>query len=129
MITTVLFDLDGTLLDTLDDLTDTMNYILAKNSFSARTRDEIRSFVGDGIKKLVERSVPFSTDSETVDRLFNDFKAHYAVHMKDKTAPYNGITDLLKELKNKNIKIGIVSNKVDEAVRELCGYYFDGLFD
>lgn len=129
MVTTVLFDLDGTLLDTLDDLADTMNYILSENGYPQRSRNEIRAFVGNGIKKLVERALPTETEEETVEKLFTDFKHRYAAHMKDKTAPYSGICDLLASLSERKLKIGIVSNKVDEAVKALCEYYFSGLYD
>lgn len=124
-----IFDLDGTILDTLDDLTDSVNYALNKSGFPLRTKDEIRSFVGNGIKLLIERAVPFGTDTESIDNVFGIFKNYYKFHCADKTKPYNGIMECLKSLRQQNVKIAVVSNKADFAVQELCEQYFEGLFD
>ena len=123
----VIFDLDGTLLDTLDDLADSVNYALETESLPARTREEVRRFVGNGIRKLVERAVPAGTAVEVTDRVFEAFKERYKAHCADKTKPYEGILDLLCKLKEREVKTAVVSNKADFAVKELCEQYFPGL--
>ena len=123
----VIFDLDGTLLDTLDDLADSVNYALETESLPARTREEVRRFVGNGIRKLVERAVPAGTAVEVTDRVFEAFKERYKAHCADKTKPYEGILDLLCKLKEREVKTAVVSNKADFAVKELCKQYFPGL--
>lgn len=125
---TVIFDLDGTLLDTLDDLHASVNHALSSFNLPLRTRDEVRSFVGNGIKKLIERAVAQNADAETCSRVFDCFKAHYLLHCREKTAPYPGICELLSELKDSGCKLGVVSNKADAPVKELIDYYFPGIF-
>ena len=125
----VVFDLDGTLLDTLSDLRDSVNFALEKNNLPKRTTEEIRSFVGNGIRLLVERSVPENTPIETTDRCFSDFKEYYKDHSAILTKPYDDIIELMKELKSKGIKIAVVSNKADFAVKTLMEDYFSGLYD
>lgn len=124
-----IFDLDGTILDTLDDLADTMNHVLAKSGFPQRTRDEVRRFVGNGIHKLVERAVPAGTSPDAIDIVFADFKEHYKTHCANKTHPYDGVNDMLTVLRKSTIKTAVVSNKADFAVQELCEQYFHGMFD
>lgn len=124
-----IFDMDGTILNTIDDLAASLNAVLEKSGFPTRTMDEVISFVGDGLRTLIERGVPDGSDSETVDRVLADFKAYYAVHCADRTAPYDGIIELLKNLRTNGCMTAVVSNKVDDAVQELCKKYFDGLFD
>ncbi|MGN1086056.1 MAG: HAD family hydrolase [Porcipelethomonas sp.] len=124
-----IFDMDGTILNTIDDLAASLNYVLEKSGFPARTMDEVISFIGDGLRKLIERGVPEGTDSETVDKVLADFKEYYAVHCADKTAPYDGIIELLENLRRNGCLTAVVSNKADDAVQELCRKYFDGLFD
>lgn len=125
----VVFDLDGTLLDTLGDLRDCVNFALEKNGLPKRTTEEIRSFVGNGIRLLIERSVPENTPSEITDKCFSDFKEYYKEHSAILTKPYKGIIDLMKDLKSKGIKIAVVSNKADFAVKTLMEDYFEGLYD
>lgn len=125
----VIFDLDGTILDTLEDLKNSVNFALSKNGLPVRTIDEIRAFVGNGIRLLIERAVPENTDSSVVDRCFEDFKSHYKEHSADNTKPYEGIIELLDELKSKGVKLAVVSNKADFAVQTLVEEYFQGLFD
>lgn len=123
------FDLDGTILDTLDDLADSTNAALKSQSLPPRTRDEVRQFVGNGIKKLIERAVPSDTDNDKIQEVFEAFKAHYKAHCNDKTKPYDGIPELITKLRENGIKTAVVSNKADFAVKELMEIYFDGLFD
>ena len=124
----VIFDLDGTILDTLEDLKNSVNFALSKNGLPERSYEEVRSFVGNGIRLLIERSVPENTDSGVVNRCFEDFKAHYKEHSADNTKPYEGIIALLDELKSKGVKLAVVSNKADFAVQTLVKEYFQGLF-
>lgn len=125
----VVFDLDGTLLDTLGDLRDSVNFALQKNSLPKRTTEEIRYFVGNGIRLLIELSVPENTPIEITDKCFQDFKEYYKEHSAILTKPYDDIIDLMKTLKSKGVKIGVVSNKADFAVKTLMEDYFSGLYD
>ncbi|MBO5736270.1 MAG: HAD family hydrolase [Clostridia bacterium] len=126
MYETIVFDLDGTLLDTLDDLTDATNAALEKFGLKSRTRDEVRSFVGNGIAKLIERAVGEDGKQYQAEAL-EEFKRHYAKHCADKTAPYEGILSLLQTLQAQGVKTAVVSNKADFAVKSLAKTYFDGL--
>ncbi len=121
---TVIFDLDGTLLDTLDDLTASANYAMQEMGFPLRSKDEIRNFVGNGILVLIKKCVPAGTDDESIEKALNIFKDHYGVHCNDLTKPYEGIKDLIAALREKKIKMAIVSNKADFAVKELAKIYF-----
>ncbi len=129
MYNTVIFDLDGTLLNTLDDLCDSTNYALKAHGMPARSIDEVRRFVGNGIRKLIERAVPAGTAAGETEAVFDDFRKHYDIHCNDKTGPYNGIIELLRELKSRGYKLGIASNKVKTAVVKLNDIYFEGLID
>ena len=125
----VIFDLDGTLLDTLDDLCNSVNYSLRTNNFPERSLAEVRTFVGNGIRLLIERSVPEGTSKELIDKTFECFKTYYAVHCNDKTKTYPGVIDMLKELKKNGYKIAVLSNKAQYAVTKLCDIYFNNLLD
>lgn len=125
----VIFDLDGTLLDTLDDLCNSVNYSLRTNNFPERSLEEVRTFVGNGIRLLIERSVPEGTSKELIDKTFECFKTYYAVHCNDKTKTYPGVMDMLKELKKNGYKIVVLSNKAQYAVTKLCDIYFNNLLD
>ena len=127
--TIAIFDLDGTILNTLEDLADSTNYALKTCGYPERTMDEVRQFVGNGIRKLMERAVPEGTPVEEIDRVHETFTAHYKVHCADKTRPYDGIMELLQNLKKDGCKLAVVSNKADYGVQELCKQYFDGVFD
>lgn len=127
--TLAIFDLDGTLLNTLNDLAASVNAALAACALPPRTTDEVRSFVGNGIRRLIDRSVPKGTEKDLTDDVFARFKEHYALHCADRTAPYDGIIALLEALRARGIKTTVVSNKADFAVKELCSRYFDGLLD
>lgn len=125
----LIFDLDGTLLNTLDDLCDSVNYSLRTNNMPERSLDEIRAFVGNGIRLLIERSVPENTAKTLIDKTFDCFKAYYQIHCNDKTKPYPGVMDMLKKLKSKGYKIVVLSNKAQPAVTKLCDIYFNDLLD
>ena len=125
----VIFDLDGTLLNTLDDLADSTNYALSKFGYPTRTIEEVRQFVGNGVAKLIERAIPDGKNNSNFEKCLSIFKENYAQNMYNKTAPYNGIIEMLSNLKSKEIKIAVVSNKFDLAVKELCKIYFDKYID
>ena len=124
---TVIFDLDGTLLDTLEDLTDAVNFALEKHGFTTHSIDEVKSFVG--VKRLMELAIPGGLESLAFEETFEDFKEYYLEHCHEKTKPYADIIELLKQLKEDGIKTAIVSNKMDSAVKELRDFYFDGLIE
>lgn len=125
----VIFDLDGTLLNTLDDLADSTNYALSKFGYPTRTIEEVRQFVGNGVAKLIERAIPEGKNNPNFEKCLAIFKENYAQNMYNKTAPYNGIIEMLSNLKSRGIKIAVVSNKFDLAVKELCKKYFEGFID
>lgn len=128
----VIFDLDGTLLDTVEDLTDSVNFVLQKHGREKRTIDEIREFVGNGAAKLVLRSLfccgredePKNFDKGLFDVCFADFMEYYGCHSEIKTKPYENMIFMLEKLSKRGIAVGVVSNKPDFAVKQLCGKYF-----
>ena len=124
----IIFDLDGTLLDTLADLAEGTNYALRVNGFPERTIDEIRRFVGNGARKLIERAVPDGQIEAALEKVRQDFDIYYKVHCKDHTGPYPGIMEMLQELVQQGYSLGVVSNKPDFAVQELIPEYFPGIF-
>lgn len=124
----VIFDLDGTILDTLEDLTDSVNHALAKYGYPTRTKADVRSFVGDGLMMLVRRAIAPETNEEIIQTVLTEQKAYYKEHCSDKTKPYEGIMELLEELKAAGCKLAVVSNKADYAVQILCEQYFPGIF-
>ncbi len=149
-----IFDLDGTILNTLDDLAASVNYGLAQNSLSPRTTEEVRQFVGNGIRNLITRSVcaaegvpvvegatvlpafasavtPSEKDAffSLINRVYASFTEHYKIHCADMTRPYEGISGLLQTLRAEGVRTAVVSNKADYGVQELCARYFPGLFD
>ena len=124
-----IFDMDGTILNTLQDLTNSLNAALQLSGYPQHTLEEVRFFVGNGIRKLIERGVPAGTPVAQIDKVHQDFTEHYRVHCADTTQPYAGIPELLHQLRNAGCKTAVVSNKADYAVQELCKQYFDGMFD
>ncbi|MBQ8496857.1 MAG: HAD family hydrolase [Clostridia bacterium] len=120
---TIIFDLDGTLLDTLQDLANSTNFALETMGFPTRTMEEVRAFVGNGVAKLIERAVPDGTDHDMFLKTLSVFKEHYALHCEDQTKLYDGILPLLDTLLINGAKLAVVSNKVDSAVRVLCEKY------
>ncbi len=125
----IVFDMDGTILDTLEDLKNSMNHTLRLHNMPERTLDEIRSFVGNGIRRLIELAVVSGTPEEEIEIIHKDFMEHYEIHCADFTKPYDGVNDLIQELKKRGYKTAVVSNKADAAVLDLCDQYFPALFD
>lgn len=121
---TVIFDLDGTLLNTLEDLTDAVNAALTAGGYPVRTIEEVRRFVGNGIGKLIRRALPEGTPDTDFEKVLADFKEYYGIHCNDKTRPYPGVPKLLTRLKAEGYRLAIVSNKADFAVKELRDIYF-----
>ena len=126
---TAVFDLDGTLLDTLEDLYLATNAALERHSLPRRSRDEVRLFVGNGVEMLIRRAVPASTDEETILAVLADFKTTYAAICEDHTKPYDGILDMLAALRERGIRVAVVSNKFDAATKKLCEKYFGDLVE
>lgn len=126
---TAIFDLDGTLLDTLEDLYRAVNHALHSHGLPLRTRDEIKSFVGNGVELLVRRSLPEGYAEETAASVLSAFKTTYAAICRDNTRPYDGILPLLSTLRERGIRIAVVSNKFDTATKALCAEYFGELVD
>ena len=125
MYETIVFDLDGTLLDTLADLHAAVNFALGKYGFPKRTKDEVRSFVGNGIAMLIKRAI--GKETPLFEAVLQAFKEYYAAHCADETRAYAGILPLLKNLQAKGVKTAVVSNKADFAVKKLAEEYFGGL--
>ena len=126
---TVIFDLDGTLLNTLEDLADCVNHTMKVFGYPERTIDEVRRFVGNGIGMLVKRAVPDYVDDEQYQTVFDEFKKYYTDNCQIKTKPYDGIVKLINELHQRGIKIAIVTNKNQMAVNELNKKYFNGIIN
>lgn len=126
---TFIFDLDGTLTDTLADLQNSVNFALKEFSFPERNREEIRSFVGNGVRRLVYRSVPENTSDEIAEKCLDTFKEYYKDHSCVATKPYDGIVEMLSELKKRKIKTAVVTNKMHEAASEIVEFFFGGLID
>lgn len=124
-----IFDLDGTILDTLKDLAISVNYALAVFDFPPLSDKEVADRTGNGVQRLVELSVPSGTDTKTTFAVLDVFKQHYFYHCADHTRPYDGIKDVICEIRKQGAKCAVVSNKMDSAVQELAKDYFDGLFD
>ena len=129
MYNTVIFDLDGTILNTLEDLADSVNYALGSFGYPLRSIDEVREFVGNGIKKLIERAVPCGTDEQQTDKVLDVFKQHYGQNSDIKTKAYDGICEMISNLKKAGIKTAVVTNKDHFAAVPLSKKYFDGHID
>lgn len=123
-ISTIVFDLDGTLLNTLEDLADSTNYALRQYGFAERTLEEIRAFVGNGVRKLIERALPEGAENPLFNSVFSCFKSYYVDHCMEKTGLYAGIPEMLHELKSAGYHLAIVSNKLQSGVDELYEHYF-----
>lgn len=127
MKNTVIFDLDGTILNTLDDLTDAVNFAMRSHGFPQHSADKIKTFVGNGIRKLIERSLPQDCSNEMLEECFTEFCEYYKEHLNDKTAPYDGIIELLQDLQNGSFKTAVVTNKAEFAAKVLCEKIFGDL--
>ncbi len=127
--TAIILDLDGTILNTLEDLTDSVNFALENGGFPTRTIDEIRTFVGNGAKNLIVRALPEGESEETLNKTLAAFKAHYETNKTNKTSPYDGMPEVLAELKKRGCKLAIVSNKHDDAVQGLFNQFFSDTCD
>lgn len=125
----IIFDLDGTLLNTLDDLANSTNHALQACNYPTHSVENIRRFVGNGVANLIHRAMPQGCSDTEFQKCFAAFKTHYKLHSMDLTKPYPGIMPLLKELKNNDIKMAIVSNKLDSAVKNLCSHFFSEYID
>ena len=124
MYSTYIFDLDGTLLDTLTDLAASCNYALRTHGMPEHSIDDVRRFVGNGVRKLMERAIPEGDANPDFEATFATFREHYMVHSLDTTKPYPGIMDALAELKARGCRLAVVSNKMMPATVELCKYFF-----
>ncbi len=124
----IVFDLDGTLLNSLEDLADSANNVLEQHGFPTHPVDAYRYFVGDGVRKLIERILPMEERTNArIEQCRQEFVAYYKVHMEDKTSVYKGITELLTELKKRRLKVAVATNKVHIAVKPLMEKYFPGI--
>ncbi len=132
MTTTIIFDLDGTLMNTLDDLHDSVSYALRQAGLAPNPKQDTRRYLGNGVRNLVNRSVEQAcptADEALKERVFETFRAYYVAHSMDKTAPYEGIPEMLKECKKRGFFIAIVSNKLDPAVKDLHKAFFADSID
>lgn len=125
----VIFDMDGTILDTLQDLANSTNHALALNGLPERSIDEVRRFVGNGIRRLIERAVPDGCGEAVTEKVFCDFNEYYREHCFDSTSPYDGIPECLEAMKRAGVHLAVVSNKAQYAVSELEQRFFPGIFD
>ena len=124
MYTTFIFDLDGTLLDTLDDLAASVNYALQAHGMPVHSIDDVRRFVGNGVRKLMERAVPDGADNPFFEGAFATFRQHYMTHSLDTTRPYKGVPETLAALKARGCRLAVVSNKMMAATQSLCTHFF-----
>ena len=126
---TYIFDLDGTLLDTLGDLAASVNYAMRTHGMPEHSVDEVCRFVGNGVRRLMERAVPGGAAHPAFEAAFATFRRHYMEHSLDTTRPYEGITEMLQELKRRGRHTAVVSNKFDAATKELCRHFFPDTID
>ena len=123
------FDMDGTLLDTLGDITDAVNAAMRFARVPERTRDEVRAFIGNGARRLIERSLPPDASRETQEATLRFYRAFYDAHAQIKTAPFPGVPEALLALRDAGVRLAVASNKPDAGVKRLAEHYFPGLFD
>lgn len=128
-IDTIIFDMDGTVLNTLDDLTDSVNYVMNRFNMPTHSTEDYRRYFGNGIRYALKCAVPEGTSDSVIDEMLPVFKEHYDKHCLDKTRPYDGITELMSGLKKRGYKMAIVSNKIDSAVKELNDRFFSEYVD
>lgn len=125
----IIFDMDGTLLDTLDDLADSVNYALETHGFPKREKEHVRAAIGNGVGKLIECCMPEAFREDEYNKVLSTFKEYYEKHSNDKTHVFDGMIEMIKKLKEQGATVAIVSNKIDSAVQELAEIYFPGLID
>ena len=126
---TYIFDLDGTLLNTLDDLVAATNYALQTHGMKQRTLDEVRRFVGNGVRRLIERAVPTGTSKDDCEAVVATFQSYYLQHSLDRTRPYDGIPEMLAILRERGCRLAVVSNKFDAATKALCRHFFPDIIE
>ena len=124
-----IFDMDGTILNTIDDLADSLNVILERYSMPLHTVDQVRFMVGNGIPKLIERAIPNGRDNPKFDEILKEYIAYYEEHSAIKTRPYDGIVEAVKALRKSGVKIAVNTNKVEAAALDLVAKYFPDCFD
>ena len=122
----VIFDLDGTILNTLEDLLQSCNYVLSKYNLNTVTLEDVRKNIGWGIRHLIYE---LSNHSVHIDNMFNEYKEYYSKHYNDFTKPYDGIYEVIDYCINNNIRIGVYTNKVEDIAKDLCDYHFNGKFE
>lgn len=125
----IIFDLDGTLLNTLSGLCEAFNFAISKFGYPKRREEEIKAFIGNGVKKAIQRCLPRKVDESRLDEITEVFKKYYEKNITNATCVYDGITEELKKIKKSERKICVVSNKYNVAVKKLCEKYFEGLID
>lgn len=128
-IDTIIFDMDGTVLNTLDDLTESVNYVMNRFNMPTHGTEDYRRYFGNGIRYALKCAVPEGTSDSVIDEMLPVFKEHYDKHCLDRTRPYDGITELMRKLKGRGYKMAIVSNKIDSAVKELNDRFFSEYVD
>lgn len=128
-IQTVVFDLDGTLIYSLEDIADSVNFAMKKYGFKQYSVEEVKNAIGNGVRLLFERITPNDISDEVFEECLKDFKEHYSENMYNKTRPYDGVIEMLTKLKADGYKIAVLSNKFDSAVKELCNRYLGDLID
>lgn len=129
MYSLAIFDMDGTILNTIDDLTDASNFINIKYGFPTHTVEQFKFFVGNGIPKMIQRSLPADVAPELYEKILAEYIEYYGKHCAIKTAPYEGVVECIKKLRAAGIKIAVNTNKVESAAVELCNTYFPDCFD
>ncbi len=127
--TAVIFDLDGTLLDTLDDLANALNHVMDTYGQPRHSREAVRSFVGNGVRNLMRRAVPGGEDNPSFEEQLEYDIAYYRTHDRICTKPYEGVPEILEELEKRGVKVAVLSNKDEVAVQNLCRHFFDGRYD
>ena len=125
----VIFDLDGTLLNTLEDLATAADYALTHAGFPTRSREDVRRFIGNGVARLIRRAVPEGTPEDVCETVLADYRQYYSGHVNVHTRPYPGIVELLRAIKAAGTRVAVNSNKPDAATRALCDAHFPGLID
>lgn len=125
----IIFDMDGTILNTIDDIAGAVNYILEKYQFPLRSVEEVKFFVGNGLKRTLELSLPEGTAPSFIDEIYEEFVSYYKTHCHIATKPYDGIVETIDTLKQAGYQLAVVSNKRQEAVEDLCKEFYPGLFD